>query len=178
MVPAEGGPKILKRKSSWHRRHRSKNFGCEPQTLEGEGGGAGGFGGGGGTPPPPAVYGRSNASLHGPLRAPRGMRLCMRLTERGHKPMNLRGLLVPIPTRKGLPAGAPAAPNAAFTAASLGRATQQPMQRSAPGAALHALLTTALSPASQTTVEGVSAPSSSPPELGAGLRRFSVFIRR
>ena len=40
MVPAEGGPKILKRKSSWHRRRRPKqNCGSQSQTLEGEEGG-------------------------------------------------------------------------------------------------------------------------------------------
>ena len=43
MVPAEGGPKIFKLKSSWG---RSKNFGCQPLTVEGEE--AGGSGGGGG----------------------------------------------------------------------------------------------------------------------------------
>ena len=40
--PPKGGLKILKRKSSWHRRRRSRNVGCQPQTLEGEGGGSGG----------------------------------------------------------------------------------------------------------------------------------------
>ena len=49
-------------KSSWRQRRRSKNFGCQPQTLEGE---EGGGSKGGGTPPPPTVYGRSNASLGG-----------------------------------------------------------------------------------------------------------------
>ena len=56
MVPAEGGPKNFKRKSSWHRRRLSRKFGCQPQTLEGEEGGKGGT-------PPPTVYGTSNTSL-------------------------------------------------------------------------------------------------------------------
>ena len=41
-VPAEGGPKILKCKSSWNRKRRSKNLGCQPQTLKGEERGGGG----------------------------------------------------------------------------------------------------------------------------------------
>ena len=56
MVPAEGGPTILKPKSSWHRRRRrlsASNIG------RGRGGGA--------TPLPPAVYGHSNTSLRVPL---------------------------------------------------------------------------------------------------------------
>ena len=71
MVPAEGGPKILKLKSSWQRRRQSKHFGCQPQTLEGEGGGGGGVVQGGGTRPPPTVYGRSNTSLFVPHAGPR-----------------------------------------------------------------------------------------------------------
>ena len=47
MVPAEGGPKIFKLKSPWHRRPK-QNFGCQPQILEGEEGG--GPKGGGYTP--------------------------------------------------------------------------------------------------------------------------------
>ena len=48
MVPPRRGPNILKRKSSWHRRRRSRTFGCQPQTSEGEGGGVHGEG----VPPP------------------------------------------------------------------------------------------------------------------------------
>ena len=59
MVPAEGGLKIFGLKSS-----SKQNFGCQPQTLEGEEGGRGGSRGGY-TPPPPTVYGRSNTSLGG-----------------------------------------------------------------------------------------------------------------
>ena len=59
MVPAEGGPNILKLKSSWHRRRRSKILavslkGSKGREVRGVRGG---------TPPPPTVYGRSNASL-------------------------------------------------------------------------------------------------------------------
>ena len=43
--PPKVGQKILKRKSSWHRRRRKEKFGCRPQTLEREGGE------GGATPP-------------------------------------------------------------------------------------------------------------------------------
>ena len=50
MVPGEGGPKLFKRKSSWH---RSKIL-----AVRGEGGSRGRV-----TPPPPAVYGRSNTAL-------------------------------------------------------------------------------------------------------------------
>ena len=64
MVPAEGGQKILKRKSSWHRRRRSKLLAVSLNHWKERGR----RGGGGGTPPlPPAVYGRSNASLPRPL---------------------------------------------------------------------------------------------------------------
>ena len=35
--PLKAGRKFCKRESSWHRRHRSRNFGRQPQTLEGEG---------------------------------------------------------------------------------------------------------------------------------------------
>ena len=41
-----------------------QNFGCQPQTLEGEEG-EGGLGGGGGTPPPAVVYGHFNTSPGG-----------------------------------------------------------------------------------------------------------------
>ena len=61
VVAAEGGPKFFKRKSSWHRRCQSKNFGRQPQTLE-----RGGTGRRGVAPPPPLllrVYGRSSTSL-------------------------------------------------------------------------------------------------------------------
>ena len=55
MVPAEGGPKFLKRQSSWHRRRRSKILGVSLNHWKGRGGG--------GSPPPPTVCGRSNTSL-------------------------------------------------------------------------------------------------------------------
>ena len=47
MVPAEGGPKILKRKSSWHRRRQSKNLAVSLKHWKGRG-----RGGLGGVPPP------------------------------------------------------------------------------------------------------------------------------
>ena len=63
MVPAEGGPNFLKRKSSWHRRCRSKILAVSLKHWKGRReGGEEGIGGGGYTPPP-AVYGRSNTSL-------------------------------------------------------------------------------------------------------------------
>ena len=88
---AEGGPKFLKRKSSWHRRRRSKNFGCQPQTLEGE---EGGLGGKGGAPPPPAVYGRSNTSLpppSPPRPAVHGRTRDGEQVRAGHRLVQLRG---------------------------------------------------------------------------------------
>ena len=51
MVPAEGGPNILKRKSSWHRRHRSENSAVSLKHWKGR------------RRAPPAVCGRSNTSL-------------------------------------------------------------------------------------------------------------------
>ena len=60
-----GLQKFFTLKSSWHQRHRSRNFGCQPYTLEGEEGGGRGSRGGGGTVPPPAVYCRSNTSVGG-----------------------------------------------------------------------------------------------------------------
>ena len=65
MVPAEGGPKILKLQSSWHRRHRSKILAVSLKHWKGRGGVQGGGGGG----PPPTVYGRSNTSLGGGERS-------------------------------------------------------------------------------------------------------------
>ena len=61
MVPAEGRPKILILLAP---KAPKQNFGCQPQTLEGDevGGGVQG----GGAPPPPAVYSRSNRSLPPP----------------------------------------------------------------------------------------------------------------
>ena len=58
MVPAKGGLKDLKRKSSWHQRRRSKILAVSLTHWKG-GGGAGV------SPPPPAVHGRSNTSLPG-----------------------------------------------------------------------------------------------------------------
>ena len=62
MVPTEGGPRVLKRKSSWHRRRRSKILAVSLKHWKGRKGGGGG-GPGWDTPRPPAVYGRSNTSL-------------------------------------------------------------------------------------------------------------------
>ena len=65
MVPAEGGPNMLKLQSSWHRRRRSKILALSLKHWKGRRGG----GPGGVPPPPPAVHGRSNTSLppHTPL---------------------------------------------------------------------------------------------------------------
>ena len=51
MVPAEGGPKILKLKSSWHRRLRSKMWAVSLKQWKGR---RGGGSRGGGYPPPSA----------------------------------------------------------------------------------------------------------------------------
>ena len=59
MVP-EGGPRVSKLQSSWHRRRRSKILAVSLKHWKGRGGGGGA---GGGTPPPPTVYGCSNTSL-------------------------------------------------------------------------------------------------------------------
>ena len=59
MVPAEGGPKNFKLKSSWR---QSKILAVSPKHLEEEEEGGGG-GVRGGTPPPPTVYGCSNTWL-------------------------------------------------------------------------------------------------------------------
>ena len=61
MVPAEGGPTMLKLQSSWHRRRRSKILAVSLKHWKGRRGG--GVQGGGGTPTPPAVYGPLNTSL-------------------------------------------------------------------------------------------------------------------
>ena len=75
MTPAEGGPQILKLKSSWHRRRRSKIFAVSLKHYKrrregGKGSKGRGVGGGQGRyPPPRTVYGRSNTSLPGPQPA-------------------------------------------------------------------------------------------------------------
>ena len=56
----EGGPKILKRKSSWHRRRRSKILAASLKHWKGRGGGGA----------LPAAHGRSNTSLAGPRPPP------------------------------------------------------------------------------------------------------------
>ena len=50
MVPAEGGPNILKLKSSWHRSRRSKILAVSLKHWKGRGGP-------GRPPPPPSSYG-------------------------------------------------------------------------------------------------------------------------
>ena len=60
MVPAEGGPRFFKLKSSWGRRCRSKILAVSLKYWKGGGGGGPG---GRGYPPPPTVYGRCNTSL-------------------------------------------------------------------------------------------------------------------
>ena len=81
MVPAEGRPKILKLKSSWHRRHRSKILAVSLKHWKGRRGGGGGGGRallerrgeggrrsrgggegvqGGGAPPPPPSSGMNH----------------------------------------------------------------------------------------------------------------------
>ena len=67
MVPAEGGPKIFERKSSWHRRHRSKTLAVSLKHWKGGLGRGTGGPGGGAAPSPPAVYGPSLTSLPEPL---------------------------------------------------------------------------------------------------------------
>ena len=82
MVPAEGGPKFLKLKSSWHRRRRSKILAVSLKHWKGRrGGGGGGSRGGvqGGYPPPPALYGCFNTSLRPPPRPSPGE--CCRHTQ-------------------------------------------------------------------------------------------------
>ena len=59
MVSAEGGPKIFKPKSSWHRRRRSKILAVSLKHWKGRGG-VRGFQAGGGVPP---LLGRSSTSL-------------------------------------------------------------------------------------------------------------------
>ena len=76
MVPAEGGPKILKLESPWHRRRRSKILAVSLKHWKGRRGGEG-VPVGGGTPPPRTVYGRSNTSLH-PRCPPDRKRNCTR----------------------------------------------------------------------------------------------------
>ena len=71
MVPTEGGPKILKLKSSWPK----QNFRCQRQTLEGEERG-GGFQGG--HPPFLEVYGSSTTSLGTPPPPSSGAELLKR----------------------------------------------------------------------------------------------------
>ena len=73
MAPAEGGHKILKRKSSWHRRRRSKTLAVSLKHRKGRRGARGGgggsaqglgiWGGVGYPPPPPTGYGRCNTPL-------------------------------------------------------------------------------------------------------------------
>ena len=62
MVPAKGGPKSVKLKSSWHPRRRSKTLAVSLKHWKGRRGG--GLLGGGGAPP--AVYGHSNTFLPSP----------------------------------------------------------------------------------------------------------------
>ena len=78
--PPKAGRKFLKRKSSWHRRRRSKILAVSLKHWKGRMGGGGRRGfkgrevGGGGQgrypPPPPTVYGRSNTSLPFPASCP------------------------------------------------------------------------------------------------------------
>ena len=63
MVPAEG--ENLEASILLAPKAPKQHFGCQPQTLEGQGRGVQGGGGGGYPPPPPTVYGRSKTSLGG-----------------------------------------------------------------------------------------------------------------
>ena len=73
MAPAEGGPKILKVQSSWHRRRRSKTLAVSLKHWKGRRGGwhEASVSDWGGVPPPaPAAYGRSDTSLPSPPPPP------------------------------------------------------------------------------------------------------------
>ena len=60
MVPRRRGAEHFEAEILLAPKAPKKNFGCQPQTLEGE---EGGGGPGEGAPPPPEVYGRSSTSL-------------------------------------------------------------------------------------------------------------------